>query len=57
MKEIAKETYDRSQIVETFLISLGVNEETAKQDVCEVEHLLSEETYWALKQWSEMKFA
>ena len=57
MKEIAKETYDRSQIVETFLISLGVNEETAKQDACEVEHLLSEETYWALKQWSEMKFA
>lgn len=55
--QIAKETYDRSQIVETFLMSLGVSEVTAKQDACEVEHLLSEETYWALKLWSEMKLA
>ena len=54
---IAKETYDRNKLVEEFLVSLGVSESTAKKDACEFEHLLSEETYWALKHWSETKMA
>lgn len=52
---IARETYERNKLVEEFLMSLGVSETTAKKDACEFEHLLSEETYWALKHWSEMK--
>lgn len=53
--QLAKETYDRNQLVEMFLMRLGVDEAIAKQDACEVEHLLSKETYWALKKWSETK--
>lgn len=55
--QLAKETYDRNQLVEMFLMHLGVDEAIAKQDACEVEHLLSKETYWALKKWSESKLA
>lgn len=47
--------HDRNQLVEMFLMRLGVDEAIAKQDACEVEHLLSKETYWALKKWSETK--
>ena len=32
-----------------WLISLGVNKETAQEDACRLEHDMSEETFMALK--------
>lgn len=52
---LAKDTYDRNLLFKELLISLGVEEKIAKQDACEAEHLLSEETFSALKMWSQHK--
>lgn len=48
-KKIAKKTYERHRLLTDFFISIGVNEETAEEDACKVEHDLSEETFKKLK--------
>ncbi len=46
--EIAQRIYNRHKLLTRFFISLGISEETAREDACKVEHDLSEETYQAL---------
>ena len=46
---IASKVYDRHKTLTKALILLGVDEETAKRDACLVEHVLSEETFQAIK--------
>ena len=46
--EIAQRMYDRHQALTDFLIRLGVNEHTARQDACKIEHDISEETFQAI---------
>ena len=48
-EKIAKPVYERFQILRRFLETLGVSEETAYHDACEMEHGLGEESYEALK--------
>lgn len=48
-EEIATKIYDRHQVLSKFLISLGVDEETALKDACKIEHDLSEQSYKAIK--------
>ena len=48
-KKIAEATYERHQIISQALMSIGVKEETAYEDACAVEHIISEETFAALK--------
>ena len=45
---IAKQTLHRHKMLTQFFINLGVDEETAKNDACRVEHDLSEQTFDAL---------
>lgn len=47
--EIAKKIYERHKILAQIFISLGVNENTAYEDACRIEHDLSDETFQALK--------
>jgi len=47
-REIAERMYQRHQMVAKFLISLGVQEETAFADACKMEHDISEETFNAI---------
>ncbi len=47
--EIAEKTYDRHQILSRALIDLGVTKEVAYEDACAMEHIISQETYDALK--------
>ena len=49
--EIANKTYDRHFLITDLLISLGVNEDTAKEDACKIEHNLSDETFEAIKRY------
>ena len=42
---IAAAIYDRHKVLTAFFISLGVNEKTAAEDACRIEHDLSPETY------------
>ena len=49
-KEIGEKTYERHLVISQMLISLGVKEETAYEDACQIEHILSEETFNKIKE-------
>ena len=42
--EIAGRTYERHNILAKFLMGLGVDEETAYEDSCKIEHVISEKS-------------
>lgn len=46
---IAKNVYERHQVLTDIFISLGVSPEQARIDACKVEHDISEETFEAIK--------
>ena len=48
---IAEETYKRHKALTSFFISLGVDEQTAMNDACKVEHDLSKQTFEALQRF------
>ena len=47
--EIALRVYNRHKTLVTVLTSIGVSEETAREDACKIEHDISEETFEALR--------
>ena len=49
-KEIADMIFERHEILTSWLVSLGVPEEIATEDACKVEHVISKETFEAIKQ-------
>ena len=46
---IAKKVYERHTILTNVLIRLGVSPETAAEDACKMEHVISDETFDAMK--------
>lgn len=48
-KEIAAMIYERHEFLSSWLVSLGVPESIASQDACKMEHVLSKETFEAIK--------
>lgn len=48
-REIAEMIYERHQIFSDWLISMGVNEEIATEDACRIEHVISKESFEAIK--------
>ena len=48
-KEIAEKTYERHTVLSKLFVALGVNPETAAADACKMEHIISDETFAALK--------
>ena len=49
--ELATKIYERHNILTTFLSSLGVDKDTAAQDACRIEHVLSDESLEAIKRY------
>ena len=47
--EIAERTYERHIVISTLLMELGVERETALEDACRIEHVISPETFEKLK--------
>ncbi len=47
--EISKKLFERHTVLSEILISLGVDEKTATDDACRIEHVISEESFNALK--------
>lgn len=47
--EIAMKIYERHTMLSEFLIRLGVDEKTATQDACKIEHYISNKSFEALK--------
>ena len=52
-KAVAKKIFERHTVLSGLLVSLGVNEETAVQDACKIEHVISDESFAAIKRYLE----
>ena len=47
--EIAQRIYERHKLLTQFLLQIGVDEATAREDACKIEHDLSNATFEAIK--------
>ena len=50
-KEIANMIYERHEFISKWLIELGVPEEIATDDACQMEHVISKESFNAIKEY------
>ncbi|MBE5767893.1 MAG: metal-dependent transcriptional regulator [Clostridiales bacterium] len=50
-KAVAKKIYERHTVLSGLLISLGVDEKIAAQDACRIEHVISDESFAAVKRY------
>lgn len=48
-KIIAEKIYERHVTIKEYLIRLGVSNKVADADACKIEHVLSDETFMAIK--------
>ena len=48
-RKIAETMYERHKLLSKWLIRLGVNEHTAVEDACRMEHVISAESFEAIK--------
>ncbi len=51
--EVAKKIYERHQRLTTFLEQIGVSHDTATADACKIEHVISDESFEAIKKYAE----
>lgn len=49
--EIAEKVYERHRFISSWLISLGVPKDIATEDACKMEHIISNESYAAIKNY------
>ena len=49
--EIAETMYERHLAISNWLIAIGVSPETAVEDACRIEHLISAESFEAVKKF------
>ncbi len=47
--KVAEAMYERHTHLTAFLVSIGVDEETASKDACKIEHVISETSFEAMK--------
>ena len=47
---IAQSIYERHEIIASLLMSIGVDEKTAYEDSCKIEHVISSQTFEKLKE-------
>lgn len=47
---VAEKIYERHTLLTDFLVKIGVDAETAAQDACRMEHVISDASFEALKQ-------
>lgn len=48
-RKIAETIYERHTFISDFLVRLGVDPETASEDACRIEHVISPESFEALR--------
>ena len=49
--EIAQMIYTRHEILSSFLVNIGVAKEIAEEDACKIEHVISAESFDALRKY------
>ena len=52
-EQAAEQVYERHSTLYDWLVGIGVNEKTAAIDACRIEHILSEDTFHAIKKLHE----
>ncbi len=50
-RQIAEMIYERHELISSWLMRIGVNEETALEDACKMEHVISQESFEAIKKF------
>ncbi len=55
--ELAEKIYERHTILTNMLVALGVDELTASQDACRIEHNLSDRSFEAIKNYLSENFS
>ena len=50
-EDCAKKIYERHNVLTTMLEHIGVDKETALNDACKIEHVISDNTFNALKEY------
>ncbi len=53
--EVAERIYERHQIIAKALMALGVDEKTAYDDSCKIEHDISQQSFEKLKEFLEKR--
>ena len=48
-KQLAEQLYERHTVLTKMLMALGVDEETATEDACRIEHVISDKSFPAVK--------
>ena len=48
-EKFAKDLYERHTVLANMLMALGIDEETATEDACRIEHVISEKSFAAVK--------
>ena len=48
----AEKILERHSLISEFLVKLGVSEETAAEDACKIEHVISDESFAKIKAYS-----
>jgi Mn-dependent DtxR family transcriptional regulator len=48
-REIAEMIYERHELLSSWLVRLGVDEATATEDACRIEHVISKKSFQAIK--------
>lgn len=46
---VAERTYERHRVLTGFFVKLGVDSDIASEDACKIEHVISNETFEAIK--------
>ncbi len=52
-KAVAKKTYERHEVFTELFCALGVDKTIAENDACRIEHVISDETFEAVKKHTE----
>jgi len=50
-KEYAISIFDRHKTLTSFLVKIGVNKEVAEEDACKIEHVISDESIFKIKEF------
>lgn len=53
-KEIAEMIYERHELLSQWLVRLGVAQKTAVEDACKIEHVISKESFEAIKKYIQV---
>ena len=54
-RQIAEKIYERHTLLTEMFVSLGVARETAAEDACKIEHVISQESFEAMKRSAASK--